>query len=223
MARGSTASSAPESIAQALRSDLLDGTLEPGDRLTEETLCARFGCGRHSVRAGLQILVAEGLLEHRRNKGIVVPEVTEARIDEMCSYRAILELGALRLALAGGAQFTEVSAAVDHLELLTDDTPWRDVIEAHSAVHRKIVEASGNARLVSAHRACEHELGFMLATVRADFSARRLAILHRHLVDQLRIGGDVALRALEDDLELGGRPAMHVALRRQRGLAVGAR
>jgi hypothetical protein len=70
---------------------------------------------------------------------------------------------------------------------------------------------------MTAHRACENELNAMLATVRADFSARRLAIMHRDLVTQMRIGGDVAIRALEDDLELGGRAAMHLALRRQRG------
>lgn len=144
--------------------------------------------------------------------------MTEERIDEMCSYRAILELGALRLALSRAADFADVASAVTHLESLADDTPWRHVIEAHSAVHRAIVEASANGRLVAAHRACENELNFMLANIRADFSARRLAVLHRYLVDQLSIGGEAALRALEDDLELGGRSAMHLALRRQRGL-----
>ncbi|MEV0251872.1 GntR family transcriptional regulator [Nocardia sp. NPDC050712] len=215
--------STPASIAQALRDDLLDGVLAPGARLTEEALSARFDCGRHSVRSGLQILVAQGLLEHQRNKGIVVPEVTEERIDDMCSYRSILELGALRLALSRGADLTPVAEAVEQLEALSDDTPWRHVIEAHSAIHKRIAEAGGNARLVAAHDACEDELNYMLATVQADFSARRLAIMHRYLLNQLYLGGDVALRALEDDLELGGRAAMHLALRRQRGLAVRAR
>ncbi|MGY0499293.1 GntR family transcriptional regulator [Nocardia sp. FBN12] len=220
MSSGGKASSTPASIAQALRNDLLEGALAPGARLTEEALSARFGCGRHSVRSGLQILVSEGLLEHQRNRGIVVPEVTEDRIDDMCSYRSILELGALRLALSKGTDFTGVSDAVEELESLTEGTPWRHVIEAHSAVHRRIAEASGNVRLVTSHHACENELNYMLATIKADFSAQRLAIMHRYLLDQLYIGGDVALRALEDDLELGGRAAMHLALRRQRGLGV---
>lgn len=215
---GVEASSTPESIARALRDDLLEGALEPGARLTEEALSTRFQCGRHSVRAGLQTLVSEGLLEHQRNRGIVVPAVTAERIDAMCSYRSILELGALRLALTQGADFSAVSEAVDQLESLTAETPWRHVVEAHSAVHTKIVEAGGNARVVATHRACQNELNCMLATIRADFSASRLAMVHRHLVDQLRVGGEVALRALEDDLELGGRAAMHLALRRQRGV-----
>ena len=210
------ATSAPGAIASALRDDLLDGALAPGTRLTEESLSARFGTGRHTIRSGLQLLVSEGLLIHERNKGIVVPAVTEQRVDAMCSYRLILEMGALRLALAAGADFDDTERAVERLESLTDDTPWRHVIEAHSAVHRAIVEASGNDRLVAAHRSCQDELNVMLATIRGDFSARRLAILHRDLLGQLRIGGDVALRALETDLELGGRAGMLLALQRRR-------
>lgn len=210
------ATSAPGAIASALRDDLLDGALAPGTRLTEESLSARFGTGRHTIRSGLQLLVSEGLLIHERNKGIVVPAVTEQRVDAMCSYRLILEMGALRLALAAGADFDDTERAVERLESLTEDTPWRHVIEAHSAVHRAIVEASGNDRLVAAHRSCQDELNVMLATIRGDFSARRLAILHRDLLGQLRIGGDVALRALETDLELGGRAGMLLALQRRR-------
>ncbi|WP_406633148.1 GntR family transcriptional regulator [Amycolatopsis sp. WGS_07] len=207
--------STPSSIAQALRDDLLDGVLEPGTRLTEESLSARFGAGRHSVRSGLQTLVSEGLLEHQRNKGIVVPAVTAERIDAMCSYRSILELGALRLALLRNADFSAVDEAVQRLEAMTAATPWRQVIEAHSAVHAEIVAASGNPRVLAAHRACENELNCMLATIRAEYSTSQMAAMHRHLVGQLRAGGETALKALEDDLELGGRAAMHLALRRR--------
>jgi DNA-binding GntR family transcriptional regulator len=70
-----------------------------------------------------------------------------------------------------------VARAVENLESLTQETAWRHVIEAHSAVHRAIVEASGNARLVNAHRSCQDELNVMLATIRAHFSARRAGML----------------------------------------------
>jgi DNA-binding GntR family transcriptional regulator len=211
-------SSTPQSIAHALRDDLLDGTIPPGARLTEESLTDRFGAGRHSVRSALQLLVSEGLVEHRRNRGIVVPVVTEQRVDDMCSYRLILEMGALRLALQKGADFAPVSEAVDRLAALDPDAPWRRITEAHSAIHRAIVEASGSPRLTAAHAACQNELNCMLAIIRTDFTVARLTARHRELAAQLRVGGDAALRALEDDLEVGGRAAMLLALRRQRGL-----
>jgi DNA-binding GntR family transcriptional regulator len=64
-------------------------------------------------------------------------EALSTRLDAMCSYRLILEMGALRLALVVGADFSEVSRAVEHLESLTEETAWRHVIEAHTAVHRR--------------------------------------------------------------------------------------
>ena len=210
IARDGTAST-PENIAQALREDLLDGVPSPGSRLTEAALAPASCVAVTPSGHGLQILVSEGLLEHRRNKGILVPEVTEERIDEMCSYRALLELGALRLALGRATDFADVSAAVTHLESLADDTPWRHVIEAHSAVHRAIVEASANDRLVAVHRACENELSFMLANGQGRLlrsAVRDPAPIPRR--PALHLGGEAALRALEDDLELGGRSAMHL-------------
>ncbi|MGC0363119.1 DNA-binding GntR family transcriptional regulator [Rhodococcus sp. 27YEA15] len=208
-------SSTPRVIASALRGDLLEGTLEPGDRLREESLVARFSVGRHSVRAAIQMLVTEGLLVHERNKGAVVPAVTTERIDEICSYRSVIELGALRMALARGADWTGVERAVEKLEALSNDALWREVMEAHSAVHHEIVAASHNDRIVRAHRACETELAFMLAAVRPDYSVERLAVIHRELWDKLCGGGDAAVRALDDDLERGGRAAMHAALQRR--------
>jgi DNA-binding GntR family transcriptional regulator len=207
--------STPQGIAHALRDELLDGAIPPGARLTEESLVERFASGRHSVRAALQLLVAEGLLEHHRNRGIVVPDVTAARIDDMFAYRTALEMGALRLALARDADFAAAIAAVARLEHLDPDAPWRVVTEAHSDVHRGIVEAGGSARLTAAHAACQNELNCMLAIVRTDFSAERLAAMHRELLVGLLAGGETALAALEDDLENGGRAAMHVALERR--------
>ena len=84
-------------------------------------------------------------------------------------------------------------------------------MEAHSAVHRRIVEAGGNSRLSAAHAACDNELNAVLAIVKGDFTAHELATLHRQLVTQLLRGGDEAVRALEKDLQLGGSSAMRRA------------
>ncbi|MGY1969057.1 GntR family transcriptional regulator [Nocardia gipuzkoensis] len=208
--------STPSVIAAHLRNELIEGTLAAGSRMTEEALCARFSAGRHSVRAAIQILTSEGLLVHERNKGAVVPMITDERIDEMCSYRSVLELGALRMALQRGADWSAVEAAVRALEIMSDDAPWREIIEAHAAIHRAITNEGRNARVTEAHDASEAELEFMLAIIKPDYSASRLAAMHRHLLEQLRLGGEAALRALEEDLELGGRAAMHLALRRSR-------
>lgn len=198
-----------------LREELLDGALLPGQHVREEHLSGRFGVGRHSVRAALKLLEARGLLVHERHRGAFVPPLTRERIDAAFEFRTVIELGGLRLALARGADLEPVELAVQALEALPPDTPWRVLTECHGHIHHEVVRASGNDRLLSSYRSCEDELQLLFASIRPDFSAERLAVLHRHLMSQLRIGGDVAVQALHDDLELAGRGALLTALERE--------
>lgn len=212
-----TGPSTPEVVAAALRDEVLDGLLLPGARLREEGLCERFGVGRHSVRAALRLLVAAGLVVHERNRGATVRPLSRARVDESFDFRIALELGSLRLALARGADLTPVEQAVRALEALPEHTPWRQLTECHGRIHHEIVRAAGNDRLLEAYRGCEDELQLLFAVLRPDFSAQRLALLHRQLVDALQLGGEPALLALEDDLERSGRAAVLHALARGEG------
>lgn len=218
---GTGPTSAPERIAAALRDEVLNGVLAPGHRLREEVLCARFGAGRHSVRAALRLLVAAGLAVHERHRGASVRPLTRERVEQTLSFRAVLELGSLRLALARGADLSAVEAAVRALEALPDGTPWRRVVEVHGRIHAEVVRAADNPRLLDAYRSCEDELHQLFAVLRPDFSVRDMARLHRQLVDRLHTGGDAAVQALADDLELSGRAAVLHALERSEALANG--
>ena len=151
---------------------------------------------------------------HERNRGASVPELTRERIDELFGFRTVLELGSLRLALGQGADLSTVDAAVRELEALPERASWRELTEVHGRIHHAIVVAANNDHLLDAYARCEDELRVLLGVLRPDFSTRRLAVLHRHLLDQLLIGGDVAVQALTDDLELSGRAALLQALHR---------
>lgn len=207
-------SNAPERVAGILRDELFDGVLLPGTRLREEELCERFGLGRHTVRAALRLLADRRLITHERNRGAFVPELTQERIDDLFGFRKVLEGGSLRLALADGADFSGVTAAVEALEALPEEASWHELTETHGRIHQEIVAAAGNAHLLETYRGCMDELRVMLAVIRPDFSLQRLAALHRQLLNQLHIGGDVAIQALTDDIELSGRAALVKALRR---------
>lgn len=51
----------------------------------------------------------------------------------------------------------------------------------------------------------------MVASTRPDYTALRLADLHTHLLDRLRLGGERAMSALARDIEIG-RKAVHKAV-----------
>jgi DNA-binding GntR family transcriptional regulator len=204
---GDGSRAAAEEVAEVLRAELLDGAMAPGSHVSEEQLATRFGVGRYTVRSALRSLVTAGLLVHERHRGAFVPSLTRDRIDELFIYRSVVELGSLRLALDRGHDLRAVEDAVVELERI--DRPghpraaWHDVTAAHRAVHHTIVAAADNPRLLAAYSACEDELQFLLAFLRPEFAAGRLATLHRDLLRRLADGVEAAQAALAADLEVG--------------------
>ncbi|WP_187830409.1 GntR family transcriptional regulator [Siccirubricoccus phaeus] len=60
-------------VIDALRQEILAGTYAIGDRLpTEDALCRRFGCSRHTIREALRQLREEGLVASRQGAGTTV-------------------------------------------------------------------------------------------------------------------------------------------------------
>ena len=196
-------SAAAGQLADRLRDELLAGELPPGSRLKEEHLAQRFRVGRYTVRSALRTLVANGLLEHEANRGARVPELCRARVDQLYAYRTVLEVGSLRIALAGQVSLRPVVRATAALERLPPDAPWPKVVRTHQEIHRTIVALSGNARLIDTYAGCEEELQFVTAMTRPAYTAGRLAALHTELLAHLRHGGDRAVDALARDIEIG--------------------
>jgi GntR family transcriptional regulator len=67
-------------VETVLASEIGDGELKVGDQLpTEDSLVARFGVSRITVRRAIQNLVSRGLVEIRRGKGTFVasPKITQ--------------------------------------------------------------------------------------------------------------------------------------------------
>ena len=58
-----------ESVLEAVRAAILAGEFEPGKRLHEIKLTTLLGVSRTPVRAALQKLASEGLLDYTPNRG----------------------------------------------------------------------------------------------------------------------------------------------------------
>lgn len=70
---GSSAAPLHHQVTTAIRRQIESGELPPGSMLPPEiTLARQLGVSRHTMRAGLDALVREGLLVRRRGKGTVV-------------------------------------------------------------------------------------------------------------------------------------------------------
>ncbi|HXF97397.1 MAG TPA: GntR family transcriptional regulator [Gaiellaceae bacterium] len=120
--------SAPRQVAAAIKREILQGTLKPGDRLpSEEQLAELFGVSRPTVRAALQELASAGAVVARRGRGGGY-RVSALSLDTLTP--AFTELIALSLVVESltPAQFLEVRR---ELELLSADAAARRRTEQH--------------------------------------------------------------------------------------------
>ena len=88
-----------EIVTDALRGEILEGERPGGQRLIEQELTARFGVARHTLRAALRTLAAEGLVRVEPNRGARVARLSVEEIVQLYELRTALEVEAARLAL----------------------------------------------------------------------------------------------------------------------------
>lgn len=185
-------------LADALRTRILDGELAGGTRLREQELTRAYGVARHSVRAALRDLAAVGLVTLEPHRGAHVRLLTAPDVEGLHVLRALLEVGAARLALERGdgrlpRPVHEAAQAFATLCCAREAPAWSTVVVAHNALHEAIVAASGVPRLVSAHAALSAELQLFLVQGRPQYTLRRLAADHVGLVVALEREGPQVL------------------------------
>ena len=70
--------------ADYIRSKILEGNMEPGDRVNEFELSEEMGISRGPIREALRQLEQEGLVTYVPNKGCSVAKLTVEDMYEMC-------------------------------------------------------------------------------------------------------------------------------------------
>lgn len=190
-------------LASALRTRILDGELDPGARLVERELTAEHGVARHTLRAALRALAAEGLVEVVPNRGARVAAIGRDQLTGLFELRTALEVEACRLALARDrdALRSAVRAAAADLRAVCEDPDpaWSAVVEAHAHVHTALVDSADSPRLAAAYAALDGEMRLVLMAMRPGWTLERMADHHDALADDLTRKGEAALRAhLED-------------------------
>jgi DNA-binding GntR family transcriptional regulator len=88
-----------QDILDELRRVILDGALPPGTAVPVGEVADAFGVSHIPVREALKTLTGEGLIQHRRNFGYSVAQLTASELAEMYIVRQTLESAALAAAV----------------------------------------------------------------------------------------------------------------------------
>jgi DNA-binding GntR family transcriptional regulator len=172
-----------DAIADALRERILDGSIAPGTPLREAQWAAEFGVARHSFRFATQQLIHEGLLRHAPNRGVQVPELSPADIEDVFFLRSSLELEAVRHVTRQGEVPAAAVEAVEQLEALPAGAKWHEVVVPDMHFHRALIHATGSARMIRAYGVVGGEIEFCLVQLRPHYERpAQVALEHRELL-----------------------------------------
>lgn len=140
-----------EQVHLRLVDAIADGTLAPGERLTQEEVAERLSVSRQPVSHALQILKRQGLMVEQGKRGLSVAPIDPERIRDLYQVRAALDGLASRLAAerieTGRATRHETDALRSRFaagRALGNDANTHDWIEADVAFHAAIYALSGN-------------------------------------------------------------------------------
>jgi DNA-binding GntR family transcriptional regulator len=86
-----------ERVYDYLKTSILSGRFNPGERLTEEHLANEIGVSRTPIREALHKLELEGLIKPLETRGFIVSGDSREEMEELFEIRSILEGYALRI------------------------------------------------------------------------------------------------------------------------------
>ena len=195
-------------IRDVLESEIISGERQPGDRLDEPQLTARFNASRTPVREALVELATAGLVEMEPHRSAVVAEISVQQVIQM--YEVLAELEGLSARLAARRMNDEERTKFDALHTKVGDIidkgdraafpalnkQFHEMI--HHSAHNEILEAQidGLNKRLAPYRRIFHEVPHDLSIPYAEHQNVIAAIQNRdeNLADQI-FKDHTALRA----------------------------
>lgn len=142
-----------DSVYLAIKQDIFDYRLLPGDRFTEGEVAARLKVSRTPVRDALKRLDKEGYLRVHFRSGWSVRELDFRQFDHLYDLRIILEVAAVRHLCE--ATLRPDLDALKKIWLVPPEEREKDpaaVSSLDEAFHSSLVDAAGNPEVLRCHQ-----------------------------------------------------------------------
>jgi len=191
---------------------ILSGDLPGGAKLTEAPIAEQLGVSRGPVREAFRALEGSGLVHVEKNRGVYVRQISVDEADQIYELRAVLdEFVGRRLAeSATAAQVRELRAIVERMETASANNDVDAYLAANLDFHDRMVELTGNAKLLQVYRRLVNELHlFRRATLQQGGALPVSSREHREIVDRIAARHAAAAgRAMHEHVQ-ASRARMH--------------
>ncbi|ONI40687.1 GntR family transcriptional regulator [Candidatus Epulonipiscium fishelsonii] len=177
-------------VFQTIRKAILEGELQPGERLMETQLAEKLGVSRTPIREAIRKLETEGLIIITPRKGAQVAPFTQKEIADVLEVRGTLEALAVRLAckritpknfLKLDLVITEYEYAVQHKDvnlMIQKDIEFHDIIFA-ATQNEKLIQMFNNIR--------EQVLRYRITYLKNVTDGAQVLLEHRDIFKSLEL------------------------------------
>ncbi len=178
-------------VYNALREQILDGSLPPGSPVSIQAIAAEMQSSNGPVISALTRLSHEGLVQHRRGAGYHVARWTPEMLEGLLTVRRALETEAARLATrrAGPEDLQQLAAHVARMAELVRERSRAEADAVDVEFHIAVAQLSRCPALIEALKR-SHLLEIvrrrLLMHEPRDFA--HLAVNHQLLLDAIASG-----------------------------------
>ena len=181
-----------DQLLDTLQKAIVEGDLEPGEKLSEPDLARRFGTSRGPLRDALRRLEARRLVSTTPNAGARIVSLSIDQLVELYQVREALEGMTCRLASAhmSDAEIEDLDQLLNTHEREIDRQKGREYFQQHGDLdfHFRIAAGCGN-ELLRTTLCVDHY--HLMRMYRNKFSSsrgrpQRALLEHRRILDAIR-------------------------------------
>ncbi len=207
---------------EQIRTAILRGELQPGERVTELGLAGKLGVGQATIREALIELEHQGFIQRGSPRKTFVTALSQREIKEMYLVRACLESLVVELLVSKrGKDLTVCELAYGKLEDAAKRGKFSELVQADLDFHRALWRSTGNGSLVDLLERLVPKLFAFVIIQDADPSRQAMleaARQHRRLLQLIREGKEKEAKlameksmqqARSEDLQVSGKTGRH--------------
>ncbi|CAG2152415.1 phosphonate utilization associated transcriptional regulator [Cupriavidus numazuensis] len=203
-------------VQRELETRIMSGGLVPGAKLNEIEVAGQLNVSRGPVREAFRALEQAGLLRMEKNRGVFVRAISLQEADEIYELRAVLDehVGRALAARATPEGVRELRAFVEGLAQASADRDVDAYTRLNLRFHDRMVELTGNGKLVDTYRRLVKELALFRREALSGNSAAMPDSTreHREIVSAIAArDADLAGRLMREHVERG-RARLHAAV-----------
>lgn len=187
-----------EEIASEIRRRIFLNLLKDGEKLTQDSIASEFGSSHIPVREAFRMLAAEGLVEQRPRRGVIVSTLDPNFVEELLEIRGVLELQALRWAMPHISE--DILLKADQILKKSEQTDDVDIwLACNWEFHAIIYELSGRITLQGILNSLNSRIERVIRVLIANTNYRKQAEAeHRALLSSLAVANEGAAELLLD-------------------------